>query len=1266
MPGRIREIPYNYTSHSDREIVIHFLGEDLWAMIEELRGQRRTGRSARLLFEVLGDMWVVFRNPFIFDDLLDSQRRRESLIATLNERLEHILERAHGHPEVLALHKHTRRAVDEFAHQFREVPKRRRQTRRKLEKITRPDNIQFDGLARVSHVTDATDWRVEYPFVVITPDSETEIAPLVAACVELGLAIIPRGGGTGYTGGAVPLAPWTVVINTEKLERLSQINWRRLPGVEREVPTVRAEAGVVTRRISTLADQHGQVFAVDPTSQDASTIGGNIAMNAGGKKAVLWGTTLDNLVSWRLVNARGNWLEVERIGHNLGKIHLQANVQFRVREYESDGITPTGYENTLNLPGNSLRRIGLGKDVTDKFLGGLPGVQKEGCDGIITSAEFLLHRMPAHTNTLTLEFFGHDLREAVPAIVEIRDYVESLDKVLLAGLEHLDERYIKAVSYASKSTRDQRPKMLLIADITSDDEAALETCVNEIVAIVARRGGEAFIARTPEGRERFWAPRKRTAAIAAHTNAFKINEDVVIPLERLAEYSEGIERINIEYSLRNKIDMLDAMVDFVKTQAGEIEQYLATQKSEEEQRIFQRKRESALALFEGVRQNWQGRLDGLDKTAPADAAESVLEQFLARTIVVSIRQEILAPLAEIFSGDALRKVRERFARIHARLLHDRLFVALHMHAGDGNVHTNIPVNSNNYTMLHNANLIVDRVMALARSLDGVISGEHGIGITKIEHLDAKSIDAFEHYKKQVDTADVFNPGKLQHGSGLERAYTPSLRLLQQEALILEASELGALNDDVRNCLRCGKCKPECTTHVPGANLLYSPRNKILGIGLVIEAFLYEDQTRRGLSLRHFEEMNDLADHCTVCHRCLKPCPVNIDFGDVTIRMRRILKDRGQRRFNIGTAASLMFLNTKSPRLIKLMRKGLIGSGYRVQRWLSKSMRPLLPKRTFAQPASTTGQIKKTSQIVHFVAKPLPSPGRAETMRQVLALEDSRSIPIIKPVDGEEPDDAVFYFPGCGSERLFSEIGLATLALLRYSGTQTILPPGYLCCGYPQISAGQEKRGTQITMENRVLFHRIANTLNHLNINTVIVSCGTCMDQVLEYQFGKIFPGCRILDIHEYLLEQDIRLENPGGQKYIYHDPCHSPMKTHDPMTVSKTLLGSEVVLSDRCCGESGTFAVSRPDIATQVRFSKERVLKDNLKMLTGEEKTTNGEARLLTSCPSCQQGLARYTDATGLTPEYIVVEMAKALLGNDWRQEFVETVNCGGVERVLL
>ena len=175
------------------------------------------------------------------------------------------------------------------------------------------DNIAFDGFARVSHVTDATDWRVEYPFVVLYPGYRGRSrAASSQGCIELGLTIIPRGGGTGYTGGAIPLDARSAVINTEKLERLSARRARRAAGARASrTPTIDCGAGVVTKRAMDAAEASGLVFACDPTSADASCIGGNVAMNAGGKKAVLWGTALDNLASWRMVTPRRDWLEVD-------------------------------------------------------------------------------------------------------------------------------------------------------------------------------------------------------------------------------------------------------------------------------------------------------------------------------------------------------------------------------------------------------------------------------------------------------------------------------------------------------------------------------------------------------------------------------------------------------------------------------------------------------------------------------------------------------------------------------------------------------------------------------------------------------------------------------------------------------------------------------------------------------------------------------------------------------------------------------------------
>ena len=1271
---RLREIPYNYTSFSDREIVIRFLGEECWNILNALRTERKTGRSARMLFEVLGDIWVVNRNPYLQDDLIANPKRRKALIDALHHRVAAINERSNQNGSVQKLVAAAKTAIEKFAEDFRQTYDLRKKALNKYSKITRKDNIQFDGLARVSHVTDATDWRVEYPFVVLNPDTEIEIAALVRASIELGLTVIPRGGGTGYTGGAIPLTPLSVVINTEKLDQHTGVQMRTLPGVSRQVATIECGAGVVTRRAMEAATEAGLEFACDPTSADASCIGGNVAVNAGGKKAVLWGTALDNLASYRMVTPDAKWLEVERLDHNLGKIHDIATARFKLTRFDIDMKTQLGEPEFLEIAGPSFRKVGLGKDVTDKFLSGLPGIQKEGCDGLITSAKFILHRMPKHVRTIALEFFGN-VSHAVPAIVEIKDYLDLTAKqvpaVIMAGLEHMDERYIKAVGYATKAARQQRPKMVLIADIASDDENAVGQVASAMVRMCNARNGEGFIAVSAEARKKFWLDRARTAAIARHTNAFKINEDVVIPLPKLGEYSDGIERINIELSIKNKLQLVDALEVFMQ---GDLP-FEREEDGSYNLAMVQSKQAMALQLLRDLRSQWRLLLNSLDEPVtilgkfgePYSQYDNVFRAIQSYDLRISWKRELKKAFAEIFAGREYQKILARCDDIHKAVLKSRVFIALHMHAGDGNVHTNIPVNSDNYTMMQDAHNAVDRVMALAKSLDGVISGEHGIGITKMEYLDQATIDTFTAYKNKVDPNGHFNKGKLLNGSGLQNAYTPSFGLLEQESIIMEQSAIGEIADDISDCLRCGKCKPVCTTHVPRANLLYSPRNKILATSLLIEAFLYEEQTRRGISLKHFDEFNDVADHCTVCHKCLNPCPVDIDFGDVTIKMRNFLREQGKKQFNPGTAAGMLFLNAKDPATIKLLRAGMIQFGYKAQNFahiLAKKFGLLKDK---IRPPATVGKPEIKAQVIHFINRPMPKKLQSKTSRAMLGIEDDHMIPVIRnPQKVTEDSEAVFYFPGCGSERLFSNVGLATQAMLYEVGAITVLPPGYLCCGYPQTSAGNHDKGLQITTDNRVLFHRVANTLNYLDIKTVIVSCGTCMDQLQKYEFEKIFPGCRLLDIHEYLMEKDMRLKTVTGTRYMYHDPCHSPMKTYKPLEVTNKLMGTEVALNDRCCGESGTFAAARPDIATQVKFRKQEELEKGMTKMGLTVGAPEEKVKILTSCPSCLQGLARYGDDTGIEADYIVVEMAKHILGENWMQEYVERVNNGGIEKVLL
>ncbi len=336
-----------------------------------------------------------------------------------------------------------------------------------------------------------------------------------------------------------------------------------------------------------------------------------------------------------------------------------------------DGRSPPDTAATLRterlaIEGARFRKIGLGKDVTDKFLGGLPGVQKEGCDGVITSARWVLHRMPRHVRTVCLEFFGQ-AREAIPAIVEIKRYLDTHGKAagaILAGLEHMDERYLKAVGYSTKSKRDSLPKMILLADIVGDSDAAVAGAASDVVRLANARSGEGFIAVSAAARLKFWLDRAKTAAIAKHTNAFKINEDVVIPLERLGEYTDAIERINIELSILNKLELVDGLERHFSDAAAV-------------NGVADRRNE-ALELLGRVRSRWRYLLDSMDVpigaalgdpggprhprdrggSGTASPSGSVFERLQDRSIRVSWKTELRAELEQLFVG--------RIARTHAR------------------------------------------------------------------------------------------------------------------------------------------------------------------------------------------------------------------------------------------------------------------------------------------------------------------------------------------------------------------------------------------------------------------------------------------------------------------------------------------------------------------------------------------------------------------------------------------------------------------------
>lgn len=1226
---KYREIPYNYTSFSDREIILKYFDLETWNLVQALRDKRRTGRSAKLLFENIGDIFIIDRNPYIQYDIIENPAKFKNLYKRHQRRLATVKEGANGDPQVLEFIAKIEKLDESFFKKLKETKKLQEKIFNKLKHITAPGNIHFSPFHRASHVTDATDWRVEYPIVVVYPDSVHEVQELVKAAKKLHLVVIPRGGGTGLTGGAIPLLPNTMIINTEKLNRIGNIETAIVNG--REIPIITVDTGAVTEDVMDFCEHQNYIFATDPTSAWACTIGGNIAENAGGKKCVMWGTCIDNILSFDIVDHNGEIITVRRVDHPYRKILPGDEVVFTVEKNKK-------LLKTITLSGLDIRKKGLGKDITNKALGGLPGLQKEGCDGIIVRATFVLYRPFKHTRSVCFEFFGNNMINASKAIVEIVRTFEDDPVVFLTALEHFDEQYVKAIQYKNKSARTEIPKAVLVVDIESDDEARLEKATVELVAKVKQFNTEGIIAKDAETREKFWQDRKNLSAIAKHTNAFKLNEDIVIPLEKLQDFSDFIEKMNVKKELENNIQIIGALVEYLKER-------VAT----EEDAVCVERCQAGIGQLLSMQSRYTDILTNLDTPAKdyfkydseyALRINTVFQLIQNNEMSIDFAKEVDEPLQKLFYGydDILAKVQQIKQTTQKR----RIIVATHMHAGDGNVHVNIPVHSNDYLMMRDADETAATVMRQTVALGGVVSGEHGIGLTKIRFIDDETLQKFAEYNKTADPEDLFNPLKLTRDFNLETIYTPSFNLLEGEAFILKATDLETVFNSIATCIRCGKCKSVCNTHYPDGVVFYNPRNKILATALIMEAVLYDIQTSTSLSFKHFNNLREISNYCTICHNCQKPCPVAIDFGNITLNIRSILEERRKSTFKPVTSFTLFYLKQKGYYINKVFRVLLLKWAYSMQRLGFYAAKPF-------------------SHILHLVAPyiammlkgKLPKSGN-KTLRDELKLKSSSTFYVFrnknKPVA-----KTVVYFPGCGSERMFPEISMATIALLYNAGVRVIIPPTYLCCGYPMKANGKLDQARIKTNENRVILHRMADTFSYMEIEDIIVSCGTCYEMLSDYQLENVFRGAKLIDINEFIARENL-YSLATSDTLIYHEPCHTPMKLMGYQKTFAKLFNTKPVSVPNCCGEGGTLALSTPDISNNLRERKETNIRTSVK---------KKNVLVLTTCPSCVQGLCKIQDTVKVTGKSLVVYLAEQCLGKHWKKEFIKEISSQGFDRYI-
>jgi len=1185
-----REIPYNYTSADDRQVVQVLLGPEAWDRLEALRAQRVTGRSARLLLRFLGEAWLLKRNPFLFQELVDDAGHRRRFIDACRHDLDLVDQGAGNNTEVKEVVGQCRELLRELVVKIHAMPGQQSRIKRELGAVLGKDNVLCDPFSLISHATDATDWRLCLPLAVAFATKEEQVPKLLKAIGELGLKAIPRGAGTGLTGGAVPVHPDCVMVNTERLDRIRGIKQEDL-GAGLTGWVLEADAGTVTENAIQAAAKQGLVFATDPTSSWACTLGGNLAENAGGKTAVLWGTAIDNVLRWTVALPSGKACKVRRLDHPLRKIAPDDVTRWEVA---IDGEPAR----VIELRGDQIRRRGLWKDITNKALGGVPGLQKEGTDGVITSCAFVLHEAYPNKATACLEFFGADMKEASQVILALSQAFPNQGAETLQALEHFDEEYVTAIDYKVKAARSGRPKAVLLIDLVGRDAGQIGRGLGTLRRLMAGYpDSELFIAKDKAEAQAFWADRKKFGSISKRTNAFKLNEDVVLPLERLAEFADFIEGLNLAEERHNHAAVVDALRAWIRGLKPAGNEGWASAK--------------APALLKACDQ--------------ADAAWNNSDRETLRR--GDALKALLAGLEQMVTGvpGLIEEARKAHADERGRLV----VIATHMHAGDGNVHVNIPVFSNDRAMMRRATDVADTVMRKAVSLGGAVSGEHGIGITKVAHLGPERLEALRLHRAQLDPTGLMNPGKLDDPALLDRVFTPSFNLLNLEARILQHDQLEVLAKKIQTCVRCGKCKPDCCVFSPAQALFYHPRNKNLAIVGIIEALLYDAQRSHGERYDVLRHLQDVADHCTMCHKCLAPCPVDIDTGEVSLLEREILKTRKYKETPIPVRLSLSYLGSRNKAYQVVFRSTVLKLGIRAQR-LGSQVAGLLPSQS---------KLRRTWPI-SLVARPLPLPSE-KTLPELLPAWGERQALVLR---GPNPNGkAVFYFPGCGSERLYGEVGQGALYTLMKAGATVVLPPPAMCCGFPFGANGRSNDKKRIELKNAIVFSQIKDMLSYLNFDAIAFSCGTCME-ALDHQGASAVFNAPLRDAAGWALEQGLKHE-PLGES-LYHKPCHDSLKGQALQVIEKA--GGHSTDVPACCGEAGTLALSRPDIGGKLFDRKEEEIKQVLAELP-KDKQGKGPMTMLTNCPACIQGLGRQ-EKLGIKVQHLAVALAEKA-EPEWKRE---------------
>ena len=420
--------------------------------------------------------------------------------------------------------------------------------------------------------------RMAQPQAVVFALCHDDVVQVLRICVEYSIPITARGRGTNTTGAAVPLAGG-IVLSLERMNRILRIS----AGDRLLV----CEAGTLNSTVQAAAAEHGLFWAPDPTSADFSTVGGNLACGAGGPKAVKYGTARDAVLGLKAVDGKGNTLI-------------------------------TGASTTKSVVGYDLTRLLIGS---------------EGTLAIITEATLKLLPKPTHRQLMRAAYSSvHAAAEAVARLMS--------QPHTPCALEFMDGHAVRlAESYRPTGIPAMTGALLLIE---ADGDAS--TLPSALAAIERAASGTGLIefrsAKDPAETENLWACRKALSPSLRQLAPKKINEDVAVPVTRLAQLMDGVQLLSEEHGL---------------------------------------------------------------------------------------------------------------------------MIVCFGHAGNGNIHVNILANPDDPAQAQRIEPCLRAVFALVLSLQGTLSGEHGVGIDKREYVSlevaAGTLSVMHGIKRQFDPKGLLNPGK---------------------------------------------------------------------------------------------------------------------------------------------------------------------------------------------------------------------------------------------------------------------------------------------------------------------------------------------------------------------------------------------------------------------------------------------------------------------------------------------------------------------------